>query len=43
MYVCNVVSKQKGMKAIWDSNLIEIYKLGGAKGPEHGTKTNRVS
>ena len=28
------------MKAIWDSDLIEIYKLQGAKGPEHGTKTN---
>ena len=28
------------MKAIWVSDLIEIYKLQGAKGPEHGTKTN---
>ena len=28
------------MKAIWDNDLMEIYKLGGAKGPEHGTKTN---
>ena len=42
MSVCNVVSKQKAMKAIWDSNLIEIYKLGGAKGPEHGTNSNWV-
>ena len=31
------------MKAIWDSDLIGIYKLRGAKGPEHGTKTNWVS
>ena len=31
------------MKAIWDSDLIEIYKLREAKGPEHSTKTNRVS
>ena len=31
----SVVSKQKAMKAIWDSDLIEIYK--------HGTKTNWVS
>ena len=43
MSVCNVVSKQKAMKAIWDSDLIEIYKLRGAEGPEHGTKTNWVS
>ena len=33
MSVCNVVTKQKAMKAIWDSDLIEI----------HGTKTNLVS
>ena len=31
MSVCNVVSKQNAMKAIWDSDLIEIYKLWGAK------------
>ena len=43
MSVCNVVSKQKAMKALRDSDLIEIYKLQGAKGPEHGTKTNWVS
>ena len=42
MYVC-VVSKQMAMKAIWDGDLIEIYKLQGAKGPEHSTKTNWVS
>ena len=43
MRVCNVVSKQKAMKAIWDSDLIEIYKLRGARGLKHGTKTNWVS
>ena len=44
MSVCNVVTKQKAtMKAIWDSDLIEIYKLRGAEGPKHGTKTNWVS
>ena len=43
MSVCNWVTKQKAMKAIWDSDLIEIYKLRGAEGPEHGTKTNCVS
>ena len=43
MSVCNVVSKQKAMKALWDSDLIEIYKLWGAKGPKHGAKTNWVS
>ena len=43
MSVCNVVSKQKAMKAICDSDLIEIYKLRGAEGPKHGTKTNWVS
>ena len=43
MSVCNVVSKQNAMKAIWDSDLIEIYKLWGAKGPEYGTKSNWVS
>ena len=30
------------MKAIWDSDLIEIFKLWWAKGPEHSTKTNWV-
>ena len=43
MSVCNVVSKKKAMKAIWDSDLIEIYKLWGAEGPKHSTKTNWVS
>ena len=31
------------MKAIWDSDLIEIYKLQGAEGPEHCTKYNWLS
>ena len=35
MSVCNVVTKQKAMKAIWDSDLIEVYN--------HCTKTNWVS
>ena len=43
MSVCNVVSKQKAIKAIWDSDSIEIYKLRRAEGPKHGTKTNWVS
>ena len=43
MSVCNVVSKQKAIKAIWDSDSIEIYNLRGAEGPEHCAKYNWLS